>query len=299
VVTERGTERTGELLVDELDLLGLSSQLERGQEHAAEAGHDRSEHRAVVWLHDDHQARIWLKGEDSSRPHDVASSESPELLALRTAELLRGRLLPGDEPAQAATEADAAGPASAHALRFHMAAGPGIVVSSYAEPLPTFNLAFGYRPWPRLSVGAFTTGSLVPNAWQGYSDQLTTSQFSVGGRLGLLWLEPPGSGIRSHLLLRGAIRGLQVRSPKGGPMEKGSALLWGPTVDLGLDGEYELTPWFSLGVELCFIVGFPLTRSASLDNGMAPGAMSPILVATENLGPDFQVATSFLAMARW
>jgi hypothetical protein len=220
-------------------------------------------------------------------------------LALRTAELLRGRLLPGEGPTEEAAGANPSSQPGPRDLRFQVSAGPGLIVGSYAEPLPAFNLAFGYRPWPRISVGAFTAVSLAANAWQGYSDQLSTSQLSLGGRLGFRWLDPPGGRIRSHLLLRGAVRGLQVRSPKGGPMEKGSASLWGPTVDLGLDGDYELTPWFSLGVELCFIVGFPLTRSASLDNGMQPGPMSPILVATENLGADFQVATSFLAMARW
>lgn len=299
VITAPGEERSGRLLVDELDLLGLTSQLEPGHERAAEAAHEDSNHRAIVWLHDEHQARIWLKGEDPSAHHDVASSESRELLALRTAELLRGRLLPGEDPPSREEEAAPREPEVRANPRFHLFGGPGLIVSSYAEPLPAFSLGLAYQAWSRMSVGAFVVGSLADNAWQGNPEELTASQFSLGGRLGLTWLALPAGRIRSDLLLRATFRGLQVRSERGGPMEKGSATLWGPTVDLGVDGRYELTPWFGLGMEACFVLGFPLGRSASLDNGMPPAANSPILVATDEAGVDVQVVTSFLAVASW
>lgn len=299
VVTEPGSQRTGELLVDELDLLGLTSQVERGREREAEAAQRRSEYRAVVWLRDDHQARIWLQDDPSFAPHEVAPSESPELLALRTAELLRGRLLPAEQAPRPPADAEPTEHETPQDLRIQLFAGPGLGISSYAEPLPLFSLGFGYRPWRRLMVGAFTTLSLARNAWQAAPEDLSTSQFSLGGRFGFRWLDPPAGPFRSQLLLRSALRGVQVRTSKGGPMEKGSAMLWGVTADLGLDGEYVLTPWFSLAAEMCVIVGFPLSRSASLDNGMQPGPASPLLVATENLGVDVQVATSFLAVASW
>lgn len=296
VVTEAGAERTGRLLVDELDLLGLTSELRAGRQEVAETAHQRSEHRAVVWVHDDHQTRIWLQGEGAESPHDVTPSESRELSALRTAEALRGRLLPGQESPPPWDERALPDPEGPH--RFELFGGPGLIISSYAEPLPAFSMGFAYRLHPRVSVGVFALGSLTRNAWQGDPEQLSTSEFAIGGRLGFRWLDRPGTRIRSDLLLRGAFRGLSVRD-EGGPMEKGSATLWGPTIDLGMDATYEFTPWFGLGVESCLIVGFPLARSAGLDNGMEPGPASPIIAATENVGVDVQVATSFLAVASW
>ena len=247
-------------------------------------------------MHDDHEARVWLHEEGARSPHDVTPSESRELSALRTAEALRGRLLPGQAEPPPWDERSAQTPDGPH--RFEIFGGPGLIVSSYAEPLPAFSMGFAYRLHPRVSMGVFALGSLMRNAWQADPEQLTTSEFAGGGRLGFLWLDPPEGSVRSNLLLRGALRSLSVRD-EGGPMEKGSATLWGPTVDLGLDGTYEFTPWFGLAVESCLIVGFPLARSAGLDNGMEPGPASPIIVATDNAGVDVQVATSFLAVASW
>lgn len=295
VVTEREATHTARLLVDELDLLGLTSQLEIGREEIAETAHERGQHRAVVWLHSEHQARIWLPGE--AAPHDVARSESDQLAALRTAEALRGRLLPGGE----APPSEDSGPAHPNAdepHRFELFGGPGIIISSYAEPLPSFSLGLAYRPVRRLSVAFFASGSLVRNVWQAQPEELSVSQVAVGARVAYRWLDPPLGLVRSDLLLRSTVRSLSLRD-EGGPMDKGSASLWGPTLDLGLGGTYELTPWFGLGLEACVIVGFPLARSASLDNGMEPRDDSPLVVASDSAGIDLQVATSFLAIASW
>lgn len=296
VVTEREAAHTARLLVDELDLLGFTSELEFGRQENAEAAHERHRYRAVVWLHHEHQARIWLP--DEATPHDVARSDSDQLAALRTAEALRGRLLPGGEARRPENDSQPDDSDANELHRFELFGGPGIIISSYAEPLPSFSLGLAYRPLSQISVGFFAAGSLVRNAWQSDPEQLTASQISLGARVAYRWLNPPGGPLHSDLLLRGSFRNLSIRD-EGGPMERGSATLWGPTVDLGIGGTYELTPWFGLGLETCLIVGFPLARSANLDNGMAPREDAPLVIASESAGVDLQLATSFLAIASW
>jgi len=300
VVADASSRQTGELLADELEVLDLTTRVEVGSQATAGALHARGDHRAVVWIDGSGSARIWLAGEDAAEENIVYSDE-PSSLALRTAEHLRGHLMPESEGAASHRGAQTHAAPSEPTLppRFYLLGGPGFVVSSYAAPLPTFALAFLYRHWTRLSVGAFGSGSLVRNDWLADPEQLSTAQFSLGAEVALRWIDPPNGRFSSSLLLRSALRHLRVRSDKGGPMGKGTAHIWGPTFDLGFSGAYELTPWFSLGAESCLILGVPLDRTVTLDNGMEPGAMSPVLAGTEDLRPDVQVATSFVAIAHW
>ena len=300
IVVAPGSERTQQLLADELEVLGLRTDLDRGSQLAAEEKRATSDHRAIVWLKDDQGASIWLTEDDSGQPpHEVEPSSSPELLALRTAEVLRGRLLPGEKPHPATEDSSANDGSPASTPRFLVSGAMGVSVSSYAEPLPTFSLGFAYRPWDRVAIGPLAVGTLARNAWQGDPEQLAASQWSVGVRLALRWLGSREARFHSDLILGGALRQLNVRSEKGGPMEKGTASIWGPTFELGVNGFHDVTPWFGLGGEACFVLGLPVSASATLDNGMPPGTTAPILLAIENLDPDFQVVTSFLARATW
>jgi len=303
IVAAPGSEHTQHLLADELEVLGLRAELDRGDRPRAEDERTNPDHRAIVWLEDDQGASIWLTEDESEQPpHEVEPSTSPELLALRTAEILRGRLLPGEKPPPATADGQHAtvdDRSSASPPRFLLSGGPGISISSYAEPLPTFSLGFAYRPWARVAIGAVAIGALARNAWLDDPEQLSASQWSLGLRLAFRWLGPGEARFHSDVLLGAALRQLQVRSEKGGPMEKGTASMWGPTFDLGINGFHDLTPWFALGLEASFVLGIPLSRSATLDNGMPPGPAAPIALATENLDPDFQVVTSFLARASW
>jgi hypothetical protein len=301
IVAAPGSEHTQRLLADELEVLGLRSELDRGARPSAEEERTNSDHRAIVWLKDDQGASIWLTEDESEEPpHQVEPSSSPELLALRTAEVLRGRLLPGEKPPSTADEqASTVDRSSGFSPRFALSGGPGVSVSSYAEPLPTFSLGFAYRPWPRVAIGALAIGALARNAWLKDPEQLAASQWSLGLRLAVRWLGSGEARFHSDVLLGAALRQLQVRSEKGGPMEKGTASIWGPTFDLGINGFHDLTPWFGLGLEASFVLGIPLSHSATLDNGMPPGPAAPVVAATENPDPDFQVMTSFLARASW
>jgi len=301
VVAAPGAKRGGQLLADELELVDLSVKQVSGPRERAESEQAEGEHRAVVWLDDQQGAVIWLKDEPEGSPaHEVERTATPELLALRTAEVLRGRLLPAEGSEPSGWGGGSPGTATDPPLpirRFALAGGPGVIASSYAQPLPSFSLQFVYRPWPIVSVGAFGIGSLTQNGWLVDPVQFSTSQFSFGAAFGVRWLDPPAARFHSDLVLRSAVRRLQVRTEGGGPMGKVNANLWGPTFDFGVGVSWELAPWFDLGLESCFIVGLPLGRSIFKDDGKEPPADAPIIAATASTDPDFQVVTTFLASA--
>jgi hypothetical protein len=303
IVAAPGSERTQRLLADELEVLGLRAELDRGSRRTAEHERTSADHRAIVWLKDDEGASIWLTEDQSGQPaHEVDPSSSPELLALRTAEVLRGRLLPGEKPSPPAADeqtSTAHDRSFASSPRFALFGGPGISLSSYAEPLPTFSMGLAYRPWARVAIGVVGIGTLARNAWLADPEQLSASQWSLGLRAALRWLASNEARFHSDVLLGAGVRQLQVRRDNGGPMQKGTASIWGPTFDLGVNGFHDLTPWFGLGLEASLVLGIPLSRSAMLDNGMPPDSSARILVGTEDLRPDFQFVSSFLARASW
>lgn len=301
IIGERGAQSTSRQLGEELELMGFNVSTQAGDGRAAERALQRSDLAAVVFLPDEEEGvRAWVRDDADEEPAEVELDVegSRDTLALRTAELLRGRLMPGSSPRGDSAD-DERGPTSASTgTRLSISLGPSVIASSYATALIGLSGDVSWSIMERLAMGPYLLASLERGAWSAAPQHFSARQLEGGAKARFALLEPDAE-LQVDLVGRVGFRSLSLRAESGPPPERTTGFLRGPTIGLGAAAAYALSPWLSLGGDLTFVTGFPVWDAFTTNPDLGRGQQRRAEEAKPGPGPDFQWVTSLLLTARW
>ncbi len=197
---------------------------------------------ATILMHEEGTTR-----QESSQVVQRGSGESSDSLALRTSELVRGRLLGGadaPEPRHEPKRRD-----GVFSRRFSFTTGPALFLRTFAAPAPGWGgdaaVWFG-----RFGIGPFLSGALTRATWNATSDEVTFGQLRAGVAGRALVFRSPGQLWEGQALVRLGLEPLSLRGIAGSQSEsfEGNALFF--TADAGLEASYRLTSWLRLGAQI-------------------------------------------------
>lgn len=254
VIGDQGTERVQHRLVDELEIMGFSVTVRPGDESLARAARDDSDADAVVFVGSDKSNLVWVRGDTSGAPRSIeGAGESPERLALRTAEHLRGHLLKSEEREEVSPRRDGS---SVTPARFSIAGGPGVVYSRDAPAAVAWSadvaLWFG-----RFGIGPFILTDLESSKWRP-AHEFEVRQLSTGvlGRVPFLTRRE----FRVEALGQVGWRGTTVRRAKGPEKDQFQASSGSLVFGGGVHAMYLPRPFYGIGAELVGQMGIPLNE---------------------------------------
>ena len=144
--------------------MGFGVSTQAGDERAAERALQRSDLAAVVFVPEEEEGvRAWVRDDAGEEPAELELDVegSRDTFALRTAELLRGRLMPGPSPRGGSAD-DEGGATSAS--RFSISLGPSVIASSYAAALIGLTGDVSWSITERLALGPYLLVSLERGA---------------------------------------------------------------------------------------------------------------------------------------
>jgi hypothetical protein len=255
VVSERGQERVARRLVDELEIMGFSVTVRSGSESSARAARSESEADAFVFVSSEQSNLVWVPGDGSEVPRRIdGAGESPERLALRTAEHLRGHLLKSAKSDEGTTRD--AGEAK-RLSRFSIAGGPAVVYSRDASAAVAWSadaaLWFGW-----IGFGPFILADLESNKWVPAPKEFEVRQLSTGmmGRAPFLM----GPEFRAEALAQVGWRRTTVRRSKGPEKDQFQASSGSLVFGGGVQATYLPRPFYGIGAELLGQIGIPLSE---------------------------------------
>lgn len=250
---------------DELALVGLQVHIHQGDQETVTA-EMAAPWDAIVLVSDDGSHFIWARhGKDASTVESVqvqpAPGESNDSVALRSAELVRGELLP--QNIKAAPEQSTAAAPSILGPRppWAIATGPTLFVSSYGGVAIGWTADLSY--WLKdFALGLFATGALAPSPWVAAAKEMNQQQLTAGILSKGLLLRTLND--RFDLMLGG---GLGARTqwlsslPPPGPMdeERFHGVAMALALQLQLEASYSFYPWLALGGALGATLGIPLS----------------------------------------
>lgn len=247
----------------ELRLVGIEVQSEGGTERQASDALLERGVSAVVFL-DTARASIWVDSEDETlgeaEPVHIERhrGESPEMFALRSAELLRGKLLPakGAPDASEGQKPSATNPSDRF---FSLSLGPVLTFQTYAIVAPgiTGDLAAW---WGRFGVGPYFTMPLVKNSWTGTKGELTfrQSSFGLGGRF--LPYQTHDRTFELQALLRVGVTRLALERNTGPQAQRFTAVANLLSVETGIEGSFAIKSWFRFGGQTVAGLDIPLNQ---------------------------------------
>lgn len=278
--------------------MGFGVSTQAGDERAAERALQRSDLAAVVFVPEEEEGvRAWVRDDAGEEPAELELDVegSRDTFALRTAELLRGRLMPGPSPRGGSAD-DEGGATSAS--RFSISLGPSVIASSYAAALIGLTGDVSWSITERLALGPYLLVSLERGAWNAAPQHFSVRQLEGGAKARFALLEPDAE-LQVDLLGRVGLRSLSLRAESGPPPERTTGTLYGPTIGLGVGAAYSLSPWLSLGGDVTFVTGFPVWDAFTTNPDFGRGQQRRAEEAKPGPGPDFQWVTSLLLTARW
>lgn len=250
---------------DELRLVGLEAHVHQGDRDTVTSEMD-APWDAIVFVHDDGSQSIWARhGRPASSVEPVEvrpeQGESSDSVALRSAELVRGELLPENAPPPSEQPTTPAllpvGPRPPLAVT----TGPSLLGSSYGGATLGWTGDVSYW-FERFSLGLFVDGALLPTPWLPAEKEMNQQQLTAG--LVSKGLLVRGLTDRFDLVLAG---GAGVRTqwltsrPDPGPMDdpKFSGVALALAFRLELEATYAFLPWFALGGAVGGTLGVPLS----------------------------------------
>lgn len=257
-------------LEEELRLVGLEVESEGGTKKEARKALETRGIFAVVFLEED-GASIWVgSGEAVSRetkPVHVERSkdESSEMFALRSAELLRGSLLPGQHDS-GESQARRGEHVSANPIgrAVSLTLGPALLLQSYAVVAPGFtgDLAAWFG---RYGVGPYFALPVLRNSWTGTKHELTFTQYSLGLSGRFLPFRTPDRTFELQALVRTGITRLALERDNGPQAQRFTATVNLLSVGAGIEASFGITDWLRLGSQTFGGLDIPLNRPIQED----------------------------------
>ncbi len=184
-----------------------------------------------------------------------ASGESPNAFALRTAEHVRGRLLPsGARPVSP--------PPAPYRLVVH--AGPALVLATYGSPALAVVGDVTYF-WGRVGLGPFVLATLTSTPWKKERAQFTQRQTTVGAGGRYVLYRAANPGLELHGLVNAGVRFQRLEALKGDAAgvfaETATAFTFGAAFEV----LYSPSDWFAFGGQTGVQLGVPLAWPAPVD----------------------------------
>lgn len=298
-------------VADELSLVGLDVQVRAGTHetalsdtHETALSEQPADWDAMVLVRDDGHHIIWTqKSEPASAVEPVelqpAPGESRDSVALRSAELVRGELLPQNK--SGAKEPSALVPAPfGPRPAFAFTTGPTLLVSSYGGVAPGWTGDISYW-FDRFSLGIFATGALTPSPWVPADKEVNQQQLTAGLLTKGLLLRAQGD--RFDLTLGGGVgartQWLLGRRPPG-PMDapRFHGVAMAVAVSIQLEACYSFFPWLALGGSMGGSLGIPLSFPEPNDS-LKKKATDALVQVNEQKSLDGLVQASVLITFRF
>lgn len=289
VVFEPGAEGARDRLVEELELVGFDVETARGRKQTGEAALKRDDVEVVVWVSRESELTVMMADDGGEEPkvHPVKQQpgESDHLVALRTAEHLRGRFLDTDTPGGSHDKDDRQDPRT---YRVALSAGPALLYRSYAGVGPGLILDGAYFWSRRWGVGPYFLTSLRRQAWARAPDQFSLTHLEVGAQLRTILYPPTAQDFELQALARVGGRQIALRGTTGKPDERFEGSLAALILGAALQINYSPVSWFALGAQgggaLGFSLGYPPTdglkkqEKAALDEDEAESSPDLLLL---------------------
>ena len=220
---------------------------------------------AVVFL-DEARASIWV-GPDDGTPGEAepvyierSEGESSEMFALRSAELLRGRLLPakGDfDGSEGQRRKPSAKSPTDRSLSFTL--GPALMLQSYAVVAP--GITSDVSVWlGRFGVGPYFIMPLVRNSWTGTKGDLTFTQYSLGLGGRFLPYQTRDKAFELQTLLRIGVTRLALERDKGPAAQRFTGVANLLSVAPGIEGTFAIKSWLRVGGQTLAGLDIPLNQ---------------------------------------
>jgi hypothetical protein len=252
IVVDSGADQSGQRIEEELSLVGIESEAREGSRDDAQLALRENGTTAVVHLRED-GATIWVRKQGSHETEPIATevsrhpNESPELLALRSAELLRGQLLPAEEERRARSPRAGAAPGPSRIASF--TTGPALLYRSYGGVAPGWtgdgSLWFG-----RWGFGTYVTAALTRSDWTPEAkNALSFHQLGAGAQVRLLIVQSRSTRFEAQAIARLGLASLSLLQESGPPKDriKGKAVFLDPHG--GVEATWRLAPWLLAGVQ--------------------------------------------------
>lgn len=257
ILVEPGAEQAAERLEEELALVGLQAESQAGTRQDARLALEERTATAVVHLRTD-GATIWVLKDSSPdtqpSPAQVGRhpNESPELLALRSAELLRGQLLPAEEATRERKPRQGGVLTPNRWGRMaSFTTGPALLYRSYGGAAPGWT-GDGSLWIGRWGFGTYLTAALIRSHWTQQEQResvISFHQLGAGGQARLLLAQTRTTAFEVQALARLGLTSLSLLQEAGPPKER----IEGKAVFLdahgGLEGTWRLASWLRAGVQ--------------------------------------------------
>jgi hypothetical protein len=289
VVQEPGTERLRSRLVEELQLVGFTVETAQGGEKAAERARHRPDVAAVVHLQSGGKVVLWAepeRAEEEPVELERRKKESSDLVALRTAEHLRGELLPTESKSPSKRRERRSGTRPTERFTPYwvsLTIGPAFSYSNLmgAGVGPTADAAIWFG---RFGIGPFALITLNRTLVEGAPDHLSHKPTIVGARLRALLVENGGTGFEMQAMTSAGVRVVSFRGESGatsGFEDTATALSLG----LGVEFSYAPVKWFSVGASAGGRLGVTLSGPDESE-GLNPPALRALEDLRNSSSPD-------------
>lgn len=245
--------------------MGLTVESEGGTRHSANHALEERGVSAVVFL-DDTGATIWVHPRENAardtKPVHVERTreESDEMFALRSAELLRGRLLPGDHDASKSEKPRRnSARVSTVDRTLSLTLGPALMLQSYAVVSPGFT--GDVAAWfGRFGVGPYVTLPLLRNSWSGTKNELTFTQYSLGLGGRFLPFQTNDRMFELHAIVRAGVTRLALERVKGPQSQRFAATANFLSAEAGIEASFAVLDWLRLGSQTIAGLDIPLNQ---------------------------------------
>lgn len=202
-----------------------------------------------------------------------AADESPNAFALRTAEHLRGRLLP------TGTGAAPHAPPPPYQLAIHL--GPALALATYGGPAFAVVGDVTYF-WGRVGFGPYAFATLTSTPWAKERAQFAQRQTTFGGQARFVLHRATNPGLELHGLVNVGARLQRLEAIKGAAAgvfaETACAFAFGAAFEV----LYSPSDWLAFGGQTGVQLGVPLAWPASVDTLDNPAQRALENVADES-----------------
>lgn len=252
IVYEASERETRDRLHEEFALIGLEVESREGTRSDALFARDQREAEAVVLL-EPSGASIWVtEGSSSSAAPAVVkrdAGETSDMVALRSAELVRGHLLSKEPGSFDESSAAAQGWPGNFQRKFSLTLGPTLFLRTFGGSAPGFtgDATVWFGP---VGIGAYAAVPFGRSEWAGKAKDITFLQYSggLGGRL--LLFQSGDELFELQALMRVGVTPLSLRRNKGPEDRQFESWAYFFSGDLGTEATFGIGSWFRLGAQM-------------------------------------------------
>lgn len=257
VIYERGTEERASRLTEELRLVGFDVETVPDAGESVESLRERNDVQGVVEVRGDGTHVLWIE-DAPSEELELREGETADGIALRTAEHLRGELLPSEasEPEKARLRGG-----SALALQHtEINVLPAYVFATYGGQ-GFAGIVDVAHFWNRVGVGPFAFTTITRSGWTPAPGPYVQRQTTVGAQVRVIPYRAGTTGLEIQVLANTGVRHLAVSSTSPSPEHDFSGTIWAMTLGSSFQLGYAPSEWFLIGAQaggqLGFITGTP------------------------------------------